>query len=176
LGFLWKEWCWSWNSSTLATWCRVDSLEKTLMLGGIGGRRRRGRQRMRWLDGITDSMDVSLGELWSWWCTGRPGVLLFMGWQRVGHDWVTDLIWIIINFNDRILTKKLLSLCSLSSYVLLFNFSRLCFYIFTFFYWIIVDLQCCASVSIFSELPALIGSLLLNPLLLHLRMIFSYAF
>ena len=70
---------------------RVDSLEKTLMLGGIGGRRRRGWQRIRWLDGITDSMDVS------WWWTGRPDLLQFMDSQRVGHNWVTELNWTELN-------------------------------------------------------------------------------
>ena len=72
---------------------RVDSLEKTLMLGGIGGRRRRGRQRMRWLDGIMDSVAWVWVNSWCWWWTGRPGVLRFMGSQRVGHDWATELNW-----------------------------------------------------------------------------------
>ena len=70
---------------------RVDSLEKTLMLGGIGGRRRRGWPRMGWLDGIADSMDVSLSKLQEiQWRMGKPGVLQFMGSQRVGHDWGTE--------------------------------------------------------------------------------------
>ena len=72
---------------------RVDSLEKTLMLGGIGGRRRRGWPRMRWLDGITDSMDVSLSELRELVMDREAGVMWFMGSQRVGHNWVTELNW-----------------------------------------------------------------------------------
>ena len=64
----------------------ADSLEKTLMLGKIEGRRRRGWQKMRWLDGITDSMDMSLRSSRSWWWTGKPGVLQSVGSQRVRHD------------------------------------------------------------------------------------------
>ena len=66
---------------------------KDLMLGGIGGRRRRGQQRMRcWMVSPTQWAWVWINS-GSWWWTGRPGVLQFMGSQRVGHDWATNLIW-----------------------------------------------------------------------------------
>ena len=74
------------------TW-RADSFEETLMLGKTEGGRRMGWQRMRWLDGITDSMDMSLSKFWELVMAGKPGMLQSMGSQRVGHNWATELNW-----------------------------------------------------------------------------------
>ena len=85
---------------------RVDSWGKTRMLGKIEGGRRRGRQRMRCLDGITNLMDMSLSNSGSWWWTGKPGVLQSMGSQRVRCDWVIELNLICL------VPKSCLTLCT----------------------------------------------------------------
>ena len=84
-----KDYLWSRNSTAYDM--SAISLEKTLMLGGIGGRRRRGRQRMRWLDGITDSMEVGFSELLELVMDREAWRAVIHGGSGVGHDWATEL-------------------------------------------------------------------------------------
>ena len=94
LGFLWKEWCWSWNSSTLVTSCEELTHWKRLWcwegLGAGGQGDDRGWDG--WMASLTRWTWVWVNS-GSWWWTGRPSVLWFMGSQRVGHDWATELNW-----------------------------------------------------------------------------------
>ena len=85
---------------------RVNSFEKTLILGKIEGRRRRGRQRVRWLDGITDSMAMSLSSSRRWWGIGKHGVLQSLGSQIVRHEWATEQQWTTTLYNKVIIVNN----------------------------------------------------------------------
>jgi len=85
---------------------RVNSFEKTLILGKIEGRRRRGQQRARWLDGITDSMAMSLSSSRRWWRIGKPGVLQSLGSQIVRHEWATEQQWKTTLYNKVIIVNN----------------------------------------------------------------------
>ena len=112
LGVHWKDWCWSWNSSTLATWCeelthwKRPGLIWKHSLGNIEGRRR--REDRGWDGGMASATRwtwvwVNSG---SWWWTGRPGMLRFMGSQRVGHDWMTEPNWLNVYTTKHLILFK----------------------------------------------------------------------
>ena len=94
LSIHWKDWCWSWNSSTLATWCKELTHFKRpwcwerLRAGGEGD----DRGWNGWMASLTQWTWVLVNSR-SWWWTGRPGMLRFRGLQKVGHDWATELNW-----------------------------------------------------------------------------------
>ena len=94
LGFIWREWCWSWNSSTLATSCEgLTRWKRPWCWVGLGaGGEGDDRGWDGWMASLTRWTWVWVNSR-GWWWTGRPGVLRFMGSQRVGHDWATELNW-----------------------------------------------------------------------------------
>ena len=121
---------------------RVDSLEKTLMLGVVRGRRRRGRQRMRWLDGITDCMDMNLSELWVLVLYREAWRAAIDGVAKVGHDWVTELNWTELS---RVL---LWYTCAIKTHILL-HWTSSNFYVVStilispvFFFWLLLFCFC----------------------------------
>ena len=91
LGVCWKNWCWSWNSNTLGTSCKVLTHWKRHWCWEGWGQEEKGTKRTRWLDGITTWCTWAWVNSRSWWWTGRPGMQRFMRSQRVGHDWATEL-------------------------------------------------------------------------------------
>ena len=99
LNIHWKDWCWSWNSSTLSTWCKELTHWKRpwcwerLKAGGEGDN----RGWDGWMASPTQWTWVWVNSR-NWWWTGRPGVLQSMGWQRVGHDWATEVNWTEVIF------------------------------------------------------------------------------
>ena len=117
LGFLWKEWCWSWNSSTLATSCEQLTHWKRLWCWEGWGAGEEGDERGwdGWMASLTWWMWVCVNS-GSWWWTGRPGVLWFMGSQRVGHDWVTELNWKEVSTNKRKASLDVNQVISLASW------------------------------------------------------------
>ena len=95
LNIHWKDWCWSWNSNTLATWCEELTHWKRLMLGKVEGRRRRGWQRMRWLDGITDTMDMNFSKLLELVMDRQGSLACFSPWGRKESDATEPLNWTV---------------------------------------------------------------------------------